>query len=77
MVAKEIIVKVSARANKALRQDVVDTFKEYGGWWRLSGMAEWLGGYAQNVSEDELKLVWDELEREGLMDRKTKASSDG
>ncbi len=53
------------KADKRLKRDTLNTFREYGGWWLLSGMAEWL-----DVEEDKLKLVWDKLEREGLMDRK-------
>ncbi len=49
----------------SLRQRVIDTFKEYGGWWKLGGMAEWLG-----VSEQSLERVWKKLEEEGLLERK-------
>lgn len=49
----------------SLRQRVLDTFREYGGWWILEGMAGWL-----SVSPQALRKVWDELEAEGLLERK-------
>lgn len=51
---------------KSLRQWVLDTFREYGGWWRVEGMAEWL-----NADVEEVRKVYDELEKEGLMDRRS------
>ena len=50
---------------KSLRQDVIDVFKEYGGWWRVEGMADWLSADVEDV-----RKVYDQLEVEGLMDRK-------
>ena len=54
----------------SLRQRVIETFEEYGGWWRVEGMAEWLGTYEKPVSIDKIRKIYDELEAEGLMDRK-------
>jgi len=51
---------------KSLRERVLETFREYGGWWKVEGMAEWLGVGVSKVSK-----VYDDLESEGLMDRKT------
>jgi len=48
-----------------LRERIINTFSEFGGWWPLEGMAEWLG-----VSPDEVSQIWDELEAEGLLERK-------
>lgn len=52
-------------SRKSLKQRVVDTFKEYGGWWKVEGMAEWL-----DADVEEVRKVYDALEAEGLMDRK-------
>ena len=51
---------------KSLRQRVVDTFQEYGGWWQVNRMAEWL-----RVDVRQVRKIYDALEAEGLMDRKT------
>lgn len=48
-----------------LRKDVLATFKEYGGWWRIEGMAEWLDVPVHHIEE-----VWDVLEAKGLLERK-------
>jgi hypothetical protein len=52
---------------KSFRKRVLETFKEYGGWWHISGMAEWL-----DVSIEKLRLVWDRLEKQGLLEIKEK-----
>lgn len=50
---------------ETLRERAVITFNEYGGWWNLGGMAEWL-----KVPEEELGKIWQTLEDEGLLERK-------
>ena len=54
---------------KSLRQRVIETFEEYGGWWQVERMADWLDA---NVGK--VRKVYDELEAEGLMNRKTKSN---
>ena len=50
---------------KSLRQRVIDVFEEYGGWWWVEGMAERL-----NAGMEEVRKVYDDLEKEGLTERK-------
>lgn len=50
---------------KSLRQKVLDTFEEFGGWWDVERMAEWLDADVVKV-----RKVYDALEADGLMDRK-------
>ena len=50
--------------SKSLKNKVIDTFKEYGGWWKVEGMAEWL-----DVPVEKVRKVYDALEAEGLLDR--------
>lgn len=50
---------------ESLRQRVIDHFNEYGGWWQVDRMAEWL-----KVDVEEVRKIYDELEKEGLMDRR-------
>jgi len=50
---------------KSLRNRVIDTFKEYGGWWAVERMAYWLDAPVEKVQK-----VYDALETEGLMDRR-------
>ncbi|MBA7710115.1 hypothetical protein ES703_119045 [subsurface metagenome] len=47
----------------SIEDKVVETFKQYGGWWRLEGMAEWL-----NVPVDNLRVVWERLEKQGILE---------
>ena len=49
---------------KSLRQRVIDHFNEYGGWWEAERMAAWL-----KADVGKVRKVYDELEKEGLMDR--------
>lgn len=51
--------------SQELERLTIDTFKEYGGWWRLDGMAEWL-----NIPIHVLSDIWDGLEQKGLLERK-------
>ena len=44
---------------------VLETFRTYGGQWKLTGMAQWL-----NISIGQLRKIWDKLEQEGLMEVK-------
>ena len=48
-----------------LEKLVIKTFKEYGGWWTIEGMANWLGTPMRQV-----KAAWDKLTSVGLMERK-------
>lgn len=50
---------------KSLRKRVIETFEEYGGWWQVERMAYWLDANVEKV-----RKVYDELEADGLMDRK-------
>ena len=50
---------------KSLKARVIETFEEYGDWWPLERMADWL-----NAKPERVRAVYDELEKEGLMDRK-------
>jgi len=43
---------------------VIDHFNEYGGWWEAERMAAWL-----KADVGKVRKVYDELEKEGLMDR--------
>lgn len=52
-------------ARKSLKDGVLETFKEYGGWWQVERMAEWLKADVEKV-----RKVYDELEAEGLMERR-------
>ena len=52
---------------KSLRQEVIETLEEYGGWWQVGRIADWL-----DADAEEVRKVYDELEAEGLMERKTK-----
>ncbi len=52
-------------ARKSLKERVLETFREYGGWWLVEGMADWL-----KVDVGEVRKVYTELEAEGLMERK-------
>lgn len=51
--------------HKSLKERVLETFREYGGWWKAEGMAGWL-----NVDTEKVLEVWEGLEFEGLMERK-------
>jgi len=51
--------------HKSLKERVLETFREYGGWWKVEGMAGWL-----NVDTEKVLEVWEGLEFEGLMERK-------
>lgn len=55
---------------KSLRQKVLDTFREYGGWWNVARMADWL-----NADVAKVRKIYDALESEGLMERKRKSGS--
>ncbi len=48
-----------------LRNLIIKTFEEYGGWWKIEGMAGWL-----DVPIIRVKLIWDRLTKQGLMERK-------
>lgn len=53
-------------SNRAVvRERVLKALKEYGGWWVAYRMAEWI-----NASKSLVKSIYDDLEREGLMERK-------
>lgn len=49
----------------SLRQRVLNTFREYGGWWQVDRMAEWL-----YVDVEKVRKIYDALEKGGLMERK-------
>lgn len=51
--------------NVDLKSKVVQVFKEYGGWWRSDLMANWL-----NSKYKDVRMVYDQLEKEGLLERK-------
>ena len=57
---------MATESKKRVRRAVLETFKEYGGWWDCSRMAEWI-----DKPVEEVRKVYDELEIEGLMDRKS------
>lgn len=61
----ELVEKI---VEESLRGRVISTFTEYGGWWRVEGMAEWL-----DVDVEDVRKVYDALEVEGLMDRERDA----
>ena len=48
-----------------IRKQVIEVFQEFGGWWRLEGMAEWI-----DAPIDDVRVVYDGLESDGLLDRK-------
>ena len=50
-----------------LYNDGMVFFKEYGGWWEVTRVAEWL-----DADVEEVRRVYDRLEKEGLLDRKLK-----
>jgi len=53
-------------SNKQLvKERILETFKEYGGWWEADRMAEWV-----NAPVSLVKSIHDDLEKEGLMERK-------
>lgn len=52
-------------ARRPLREDVLDTFRKYGGWWDVKRMAEWL-----KVDVEKVRRIYDALEAEDLMERK-------
>lgn len=51
--------------DQSLRERVLETFREYGGWWDVTRMAYWLDADVSKV-----RKIYDTLESEGLMERK-------
>ena len=60
-----IMAKSKKESSSLIRERVLQVFDEYSGWWDTARMAKWL-----DVSVEEVTQVYDELEAEGLMDRK-------
>ena len=50
---------------ETIRNAVIRTLKEYGGWWDAKWLALWL-----DTTIGKIKKVYDQLEKENLIDRK-------
>ena len=52
--------------NREIRKRVLDTFHEYGNWWRTDRMAEWI-----NTDESKVAEVYKILAKEDIIEMKS------
>jgi len=48
-----------------LKERILHELKEHPGWWQVERLAYWLDAPINQVKE-----IWNELEKEGLLERK-------